>query len=156
MWRRNHCGAQQVTRAWQVEGAGRRRLHHRSGHPHGRGHVHNAPGRDDHTRRGSDAVAVLQSDIDQFTGTASAILGNVRTVNAPGTKALQSANFQQEAFTEYTADVLTQQGTILVIGIFSELLNTSNGRSALIDFRQDSSATTQAAGDGGTMIDSML
>jgi hypothetical protein len=50
---------------------------------------------------------------------------------------------------------LTQQGTILVIGTFSELLNTSNGQSAFIDFRQDSTATTQAAGDGGTMIDSV-
>jgi hypothetical protein len=51
---------------------------------------------------------------------------------------------------------LTQQGTILVIGTFSELLNTSNGQSAFIDFRQDSTATTQAAGDGGVMIDSVL
>lgn len=105
---------------------------------------------------GTDVVVVLQSDVNQFTGTASAILGNVQNVSTPGTKALQSANFQQEAFTEYTADVLTQQGTIPVIGTFSELLNTSNGQSAFIDFRQDSTATTQAAGDGGTMIDSML
>jgi hypothetical protein len=105
---------------------------------------------------GTDVFVVLQSDVNQFTGTASAILGNVQNVSTPGTKALQSANFQQEAFTEYTADVLTQQGTIPVIGTFSELLNTSNGQSAFIDFRQDSTATTQAAGDGGTMIDSML
>jgi hypothetical protein len=50
---------------------------------------------------------------------------------------------------------IDQHGTIRVIGTFSELLNTPNGRSAFIDFRQDSSATIQA-GDGGTMIDSML
>jgi hypothetical protein len=105
---------------------------------------------------GTDVVAVLQSDINQFTGTASAILGNVKNLSAPDTKTPQSANFQQEAFSDYTADVLTQQGTIPVIGTFSEALNTSNGRSAFIDFRQGSNATTQAAGDGGMMIDSML
>jgi hypothetical protein len=105
---------------------------------------------------GTDVVAVLQSDINQFTSTASAILGNVKNLSAPGTKTLQGSNFQQEAFTDYTADVLTQQGTIPVMGRFSELLNTSNGQSAFIDFRQDSNATTQAAGEGGTMIDSML
>jgi hypothetical protein len=84
---------------------------------------------------GTGVVAVLQSDVNQFTGTASAILGNVQNVSAPGIKA---------------------QGTIPVIGTCSELLNTSHGQSAFIDFRQDSTATTQAAGDGGTMIDSML
>jgi hypothetical protein len=77
-------------------------------------------------------------------------------LSAPSTKALPGGNSQQEAFTDYTANVLTQQGTIPVIGRFSELLNTSNGRSAFIDFRQDGNATTQAAGDGGTTIDSML
>ena len=46
-------------------------------------------------------------------------------------------------------------GAIPVIGAFTELLNTSNGRSAFVDFRQDSSATTQGAADGGMMIGSM-
>ena len=105
---------------------------------------------------GTDVVAVLQSDINQFTGTASAILGDVKKLSAPGTKTVQGGNFRQQAFTDYTANVLTQQGIIPVIGTFSELLNSSNGRSAFIDFRQDSNATTQAAGDGGTMIDSVL
>ncbi|WP_420715953.1 hypothetical protein [Mycobacterium sp. 663a-19] len=105
---------------------------------------------------GLDAAAVLQSDIDQFTNSASAILGNVQTLGAPGTKALQGGKFQQEAFTDYTADVLTQQGAIPVIGTFSELLNTSNGQSAFVDFRQGGNATAQAAGDGAAMIDSML
>jgi hypothetical protein len=57
---------------------------------------------------GTDVVAVLQSDINQFTGTASAILGDVKKLSAPGTKTV------------------------------------------------DSNATTQAVGDGRTMIDSML
>lgn len=64
-------------------------------------------------------------------------------------------NFQQEASINYTATVLNPQGAIPVIGTFTELLNTSNGRSAFIDFRQDSSATTQGAADGGMMIGSM-
>ncbi|HSS26109.1 MAG TPA: hypothetical protein VLL82_17335 [Mycobacterium sp.] len=105
---------------------------------------------------GTDVVAVLQADINQLTSAASAILSNVKNLTAPEAKTLQSANFQQEASIDYTADVLAQQGTIPVIGTFSELLNTSNGQSAFIDFRQDSNATTQAAGDGGMMIDSML
>jgi hypothetical protein len=105
---------------------------------------------------GSDVVVVLQADINQFTSTSSTILNNVKNLSAPGTKTLQSANFQQEAFIDYTADVLTQQGTIPVIGTFSELLNTSNQLSVFIDFRQNDNATTQAASDGGMMIHSML
>lgn len=104
---------------------------------------------------GTDVVAVLQADINQFTDTSSAILSNVRNLSAPNTQALQGRNFQQEASINYTADVATQQGTIPVIGTFSELLNTSNGQSAFIDFRQGSGATTQDAGDGGMMIRSM-
>jgi hypothetical protein len=101
--------------------AGRRRRHHRSGHPHRRRHVQNTAG--------------------------ISITSGVRNVSTPGTKALQTANFQQEAFTEYTAGVLASTAPSRS-SAFSELLNTSNGQSAFIDFRQDSSATIQA-GDGG-------
>ncbi|ASW93070.1 hypothetical protein A5626_01820 [Mycobacterium marseillense] len=104
---------------------------------------------------GTDAAAVLQADIDQFTRGASAILTGVNRLTAPDVKPLQGPNFQQEASLNYTASVVHPQGTIPVIGTFTELLNTSNGRSAFIDFRQNSSATTQAAGDGGMMIGSM-
>jgi hypothetical protein len=104
---------------------------------------------------GTDAAALLQADIDQFTGSASAILADVNRLTPPDTKTLPGANFQQEASISYTATVVNPQGTIPVIGTFTELLNTSNGRSAFIDFRQDSNATTQAAGDGGMMIGSM-
>lgn len=104
---------------------------------------------------GTDAAAVLQADIDQFTRGASAILTGVNRLTAPDVKPLQGPNFQQEASLNYTASVVNPQGTIPVIGTFTELLNTSNGRSAFIDFRQDSSASTEAAGDGGMMIASM-
>lgn len=104
---------------------------------------------------GTDAAALLQADIDQFTSGASAILTDVNRLNAPDTKPLPGPNFQQEASINYTATVVDPQGTIPVIGTFTELLNTSNGRSVFIDFRQDSSATTQATGDGGMMIGSM-
>ncbi len=79
----------------------------------------------------------------------------MKNLSAPNTKTLQGANFQQEASIDYTADVSTQQGTIPVIGTFSELLNTSNQLSAFIDFRQNGNATAQAASDGGMMIHSM-
>ena len=104
---------------------------------------------------GTDAAGLLQADIDQFTSGASAILTDVNRLNPPHTKPLPGVNFQQEASVNYTATVVHPQGAIPVIGTFTELLNTSNGRSAFIDFRQDSSATTQAAGDGGMMIGSM-
>ena len=104
---------------------------------------------------GTDAAAILQSDIDQFTRSASAILTDVNRLTGPESNPLQGPNFQQEASINYTASVVHPQGTIPVIGTFTELLNTSNGRSAFVDFRQDSSATSQAAGDGGMMISSM-
>ncbi|WP_081292768.1 hypothetical protein [Mycobacterium colombiense] len=104
---------------------------------------------------GADAAGLLRADIDQFTSGASAILTDVNRLNPPDTKPLPSANFQQQASVNYTATVVNAQDRIPVIGTFTELLNTSNGRSAFIDFRQDSSATTQAAGDGGMMIGSM-
>ncbi|OBE98979.1 hypothetical protein [Mycobacterium sp. 852002-10029_SCH5224772] len=104
---------------------------------------------------GTDAAAVLQSDIDQFTRGASAILTGVNRLSAPDTRPLVGPNFQQEASVNYTANVVHPQGAIPVIGTFTELLNTSDGRSAFIDFRQNGGATTQAAGDGGTMIGSM-
>jgi hypothetical protein len=104
---------------------------------------------------GTDAAGLLHADINEFTSSASAILADVNRLTPPDTKVLPGPNFQQEASVSYTATVVNPQGTIPVIGTFTELLNTSNGRSAFIDFRQDSSATTQAAGDGGTMIGSM-
>ncbi len=104
---------------------------------------------------GTDVVAVLQADIDQLTSASSAILSNVRNLSEPATQSLPGANFQEQASVGYTADVITEQATIPVIGTFSELLSPSNGKSAFIDFRQGSNATTQAAGDGGMMIRSM-
>jgi hypothetical protein len=88
--------------------------------------------------------------------TSTAHFSNLKNLTAPETNPLQSANFQQKATIDYSADVSTPQGTIPVIGAFTELLNTSNQLSAFINFRQDSSSTTQAAGDGGMMINSML
>lgn len=104
---------------------------------------------------GADAAGLLQADVDQFTGGASAILTDVNRLSTPETKPLPGPNFQQQASIDYTATVVHPQGTIPVIGTFTELLNTSNGRSAFIDFRQDSSATSQAAADGGMMISSL-
>lgn len=104
---------------------------------------------------GADAAGLLQADIDQFTGGASAILADVNRLAAPETTPLPGPTFQQKASVDYTATVVNPQGAIPVIGTFTELLNTSNGGSAFIDFRQDSSATSQAAGEGAMMISSM-
>ena len=68
---------------------------------------------------------------------------------------MPGANFQQEAFINYTADVSVPQGLIPVIGTFNELLNTTNRQTAFIDFRQNNNATTQVDNDGGSMIDSI-
>ncbi len=103
---------------------------------------------------GTDVVAVLQADMNQYA--ASSGLMNMRDLSAPITTTPPSARFQQKASLDYTADVPGQQGAIPVLGTFSELLNTSNQQSAFIDFRQNNNATPQAAGDGGTMIDSLL
>lgn len=102
---------------------------------------------------GTDPVAVLQTDMNQYTSSAG--LENLRDLSAPETQPLQSANFQQEASIDYTADVSAPEGTIPALGTFSELLNTSNGRSAFIDFRQNNNATRQAVDDGGMMIRSL-
>jgi hypothetical protein len=108
------------------------------------------------TADGTDVVAVLQGDIDQLTSKPSSDLANVRNLTAPIIKMLQGNNFQQKASIDYTADVSSPRRTVPVLGTFSELLNTSTGLSAFIDFRQNDNATAQAAQDGGAMVDSML
>ncbi|WP_370496296.1 hypothetical protein [Mycobacterium sp. pR1184] len=105
---------------------------------------------------GADLVGMLQADINQLTGTPAAGLSNVKNLDAPITRAVQGNKFQQEAFINYTADVSGPQGPIPVIGTFNELLNTSTGQSAFIDFRQNDNATTQVDNDGGSMINSLL
>jgi hypothetical protein len=106
--------------------------------------------------RGGDVVGLLQADIDQLTGTSAAGLINVKNLSAPTTRTVQGANFQQESFINYTADVSGPQGLIPVIGTFNELLNTSTRQTAFVNFRQDDGATTQVDNDGGAMIHSML
>ncbi|UXA09332.1 hypothetical protein KXD96_12970 [Mycobacterium sp. SMC-2] len=105
---------------------------------------------------GTDVVAVLQADKDQLAGGASAILSNVRDLSEPHTRTLPGPKFHQEASIDYTADVLAPEGAIPVIGTFTELLNTSDQRSAFIDYRQENNATPQAVSDGGMMIESMF
>lgn len=101
----------------------------------------------------TDVGAVLQADMDEYVSSSG--LGNMKNLTAPDTRPLQSANFQQQASIDYTADVPAPDGPIPVLGTFTELLNTSNRRSAFIDFRQNNNATPQAVDDGGMMIRSM-
>jgi hypothetical protein len=102
---------------------------------------------------GADPAAALQADMDQYTSSAG--LSNLSNVTAPNTQPVQSPNFQQEASVDYTAEVPSAQGSIPVLGTFTELLNTSTGRSAFIDFRQNNNATPQAVDDGAMMIRSL-
>ncbi len=104
---------------------------------------------------GTDVVAVLQADINNLLKTSSGGLVDAG-LGKPDTKTLQSTKFQQAASIDYIADVSTQQGTISVMGAFSELLNTSNQLSAFIDYRQTGDAPDQASIDNGNMIRSML
>lgn len=101
----------------------------------------------------TDVGAVLQDDMNQYASASG--LGNLRNLAAPDTQPLQSASFQQQASVDYTADVPAAEGPIPVLGTFTELLNTSNQRSAFIDFRQNNNATPQAVDDGAMMIRSM-
>ncbi|OBH97629.1 hypothetical protein [Mycobacterium scrofulaceum] len=101
----------------------------------------------------ADVGAVLQADMDEYVSSSG--LGDMKNLTAPDTRPLQSANFQQQASIDYTADVPAPDGPIPVLGTFTELLNTSNQRSAFIDFRQNNNATPQAVDDGGMMIRSM-
>lgn len=101
----------------------------------------------------ADVGAALQADMEEYVTPAG--LGNMSYLTAPDTNALQSANFQQQAFIDYSADVPAADGPIPVLGTFTELLNTSTQRSAFIDFRQNNNATAQAVDDGGMMIRSM-
>lgn len=105
---------------------------------------------------GTDVTAMLQADINQVITESSGALSNMKNLSGPTTKTLQSANFQQQASLDYTAEIATQQGAIPVLGAFEELLNTPNDLSAFINYRQSGDATTQAASEGGTMIQSML
>ncbi|WP_396839990.1 hypothetical protein [Mycobacterium sp.] len=104
---------------------------------------------------GTDLVAVLQADINQLTGTPSAGLIDVKDLSAPITRTLDGPNFQRQAFINYTAAVSGPQGSIPVIGTFTELQNTSSQQTAFIDFRQNDNATTQVDNEGGSMIRSL-
>jgi hypothetical protein len=90
-----------------------------------------------------------------LTGTPSAALIDVKDLSAPITRTLDGPNFQRQAFINYTAHVAGRQGSIPVIGTFTELQNTSSQQTAFIDFRQNDNATTQVDNEGGSMIRSL-
>lgn len=105
---------------------------------------------------GTDAAAVLQGDVNQLISAPSTGLTNVNVMGAPTTKTLQSEKFQQAASMNYTADFSAQLGITHLIGVFMELLNTSNHQSAFIDYRETSDVSASYVGAAQMMIDSML
>jgi hypothetical protein len=104
---------------------------------------------------GTDIAQVLSVDIKNVT--SGGAFSNVQLTTQGQPNTLQSDRFQQELAVGYTADLQTQQGTIPVVGVFLELLNTSTGESAFVDVHAVSSdAMKKAAKDGDAMISSML
>jgi len=106
------------------------------------------------TAGGTDAVAVLHADI--HSKLANTGMTNVSVMGVAATRTLNSRNFQRAASTDYSADYSGQMGTTHILGVFMELLNTSNRLSAFIDYRETSDATAYPDGAGQMMINSML
>lgn len=106
---------------------------------------------------GGDITAVLQADADRVINTPQTELSNVNIVSAPKVKPVQGRNFQQAADINYTADVVSGPDITHLTGVFMELLNTSNRRSAFIDYRSDDMTTGIAGGSGAEeMVNSLL
>lgn len=105
---------------------------------------------------GTDAVVVLEADINHLINGRNSALGNVK-LGDPQRMSLQSRNFQQEAAVPYWADLSIQKGTIPVYGVFVELLNTKTGEAVFFDLHATSAdALDTAAGDTDRMINSLL
>jgi hypothetical protein len=101
-----------------------------------------------------DAAAVLDADMRKF-------IENFGLTNVKGTKpktgTLDSKTFQESVSRGFTGDAETQQGTINVVGMFAELMNTSTGMSAFIVYQAPGQDEYDAsAEDADKMISSML
>jgi len=103
---------------------------------------------------GTDVAAVLQDDVNAVLADTS--LTNLTTLGGPKTKDVQGSTFQRAARMDYTADDIQGVATTHLLGVFMELLNTSNGLSAFIDYRESSDAPSQIGGNAEAMINSML
>jgi hypothetical protein len=103
-----------------------------------------------------DVAQVLQADINGFTSGKNSVLQNVQLSDVQ-TGSVKGDNFDELALVGYNADYSTQQGTVAVIGMFFELLNTSTGNAAFGDLMiGDDNAADQATSDAADMINSML
>jgi hypothetical protein len=101
-----------------------------------------------------DAAQVLDADIQKFVEENG--LANTK-VTKPKTGTLDSKNFQEVVSRGFTGDLETQQGTINLVGMFAELMNTSTGMSAFIVFNAPSEDDYDAAADDAdSMIGSLL
>jgi hypothetical protein len=101
-----------------------------------------------------DAAEVLAADMQKFAEENS--MANVK-VTKPKTGTLDSKNFQEVVSRGFTGDLETQQGTINLVGMFAELMNTSTGMSAFIVYNAPSEDDYDASSeDADTMISSML
>jgi hypothetical protein len=104
----------------------------------------------------TDVVTLLQADINKWISTSGTDVTNLRLLGGPLTKTLQSNNFQRAASMDYTGDRTVVIATWHPVGVFMELLNTSNHLSAFIDYEETRETPTRTAGAGQLMINSML
>ncbi len=103
---------------------------------------------------GTDVAAALLADVNNEL--ARTVLTNVRLLGGPATRTLDSPKFESAASVNYTADHTVMVATTHLLGVFMELLNTSNQLSAFIDYRESRDAPSHVADAGQLMIDSML
>jgi hypothetical protein len=106
--------------------------------------------------RGTDPIAVLQSDIRNLSNVSTTGLTNVTNLGAPGSSPTQGGAFTQQASVTYSADGTSRMGPTPVVGSFSELLNPATHQSAFIVFAQNQDAPPGADSDGQAMIDSLV
>lgn len=101
-----------------------------------------------------DAAAVLDADVQKFVEENS--MSNVK-VTKPKTGTLDSKNFQEVVSRGFMGDLETQQGTMNLVGMFAELMNTSTGMSAFIVYNAPSQDDYDASSeDADKMIGSLL
>jgi hypothetical protein len=99
----------------------------------------------------TDITQELSANIQKY------IAGEAVQVGPMGTPwVFPGQNFNLRVFASYQGTWSSQQGTTPIFGVFNELLNTSTGQSAFIDYFSASSATlTAKAAEANSMINSL-
>lgn len=105
---------------------------------------------------GTDADAVLHSDINNLSNISSTGLVNVSDLSESSSRNVQGKTFNDDAYINYTAQGSSGLGLIGVTGWFMELLSPSTHQSAFIVYTQNPDAPAGANDDAMGMVDSMV